>query len=206
MSELVSNEGRVHLKVYGDCPLHHLCLITERGQLCQWYIGKDFHAPLSVLSNRFISLAHRTYSPCCHKSYKVPKVKSNHLNVQSGISSTMPFGADITNRASGQAALPIAPKKSAAPLACIANGNLRSRRVVSDQAEGRADEHMQDASAIMSITPASEMSNADISMLSANARGDTTVTMREPTSSRSSGSDDSEESNDDPDEGVLQVL
>ena len=118
----------------------------------------------------------------------------------------MPFGVDITNRASGQAALPIAPKKSAAPLACIANGNLRSRRVVSDQAEGRADEHMQDASAIMSITPASEMSNADISMLSANARGDTTVTMREPTSSRSSGSDDSEESDEDPHEGVLQIL
>ena len=118
----------------------------------------------------------------------------------------MPFGADITNRASGQAALPIAPKKSAAPLACIANGNLRSRRVLLNQMEDQVDERMQDASAIMSVTPASEMSNADISMLSANARGDTTVTMREPTSSRSSGSDDSEESNDDPDEGVLQVL
>ena len=119
----------------------------------------------------------------------------------------MPFGTDITNRASGPAVLPIPPKKSAAPLACIANGNLRSRRVLSDKAKAKIDDVcMQDASAIMSVTPDSEMSNADVSMASANARGDTTVTMREPTSSRSSGSDDSEESNDDPDEGVLQVL
>ena len=117
----------------------------------------------------------------------------------------MPFGDDITNRASDHAA---PPKKSAALLACIANGNLRSRRVVFDQAEAKIDDEcMQDASAIMSVTPDSEMSNADVSMASANARGDTTVTMREPTSSRSSKSNDScEESDEDFYEGTLEVL
>ena len=120
---------------------------------------------------------------------------------------TMPFG-DITNKLQTNGdAMPIAPKKSAAPLACIANGNLRSRRVISDQAEKKIeDECMQDASAIMSVTPTSEMSDADISMASANARGDTTVTMREPTSSRSSESNNSEESDEVFLESTLEVL
>ena len=122
---------------------------------------------------------------------------------------TMPFGTDITNKLHNDGdVMPIAPKKSAAPLACIANGNLRSRRVVSDQAETKIDDEcMQDASAIMSVTPDSEMSNADVSMALANARGDTTVTMREPASSRSSKSNDSsEESDEDFYEGTLEVL
>jgi len=132
--------------------------------------------------------------------------KSNQVVILTHGLVIMPFG-DITNQASGPAVLPIAPKKSAAPLACIANGNLRSRRLVSDQAEEKIDDEcMQDASAIMSVTPDSEISDTDISMASANARGDTTVSMRERTSSRSSGSEYSEESDKDSDEGILEVL
>jgi hypothetical protein len=116
----------------------------------------------------------------------------------------MAFGADITNTAGSPAARPIAPKKAATSLACIANGNLRSRRAVLNLAEDKVDECMQDTSAIMSVTPASEMNDSDISMASANARGDTTVSMREPTSS--SGANDSVESDVEPHEGVLQIL
>jgi len=115
----------------------------------------------------------------------------------------MPFGADITNKANSAAPLPHVPKKGFAPLACIENGNLRSRRVVSAQAETKIDEYMEDASAIMSVTSATnseEMSDADMSMASGNATGDTTVSMREPTSG---GATDSSE---DSYEGVLEVL
>jgi hypothetical protein len=114
----------------------------------------------------------------------------------------MPFGADITNKANSAAPLPSVPKKAFAPLACIANGNLRSHRLVSAQAETKTDEHMEDASAIMSVTSATnseEMSNTDMSMASGNARGDTTVSMREPTSGGATDSEDSYE-------GVLEVL
>ena len=94
----------------------------------------------------------------------------------------MPFGADITNKFAGNnaGALPSAPKKSAASLACIANGNLRSRRVI-QPVKDKTDEYMQDASAIMSIASVREATGAsDVSMASAGARGDTTVCMREP--------------------------
>ena len=110
----------------------------------------------------------------------------------------MPFGADITNKANSAVPLPHVPKKAFAPLACIANGNLRSRRVVSPQAETKTDEYMEDASAIMSVTTATN-SDADMSMASGNARGDTTVSMREPTSGAATDSEDSYE-------GVLEVL
>ena len=96
--------------------------------------------------------------------------------------SIMPFGADITNKFAGNnaGALPSVPKKSAASLACIANGNLRSRRVVAP-VKDKTDEYMQDASAIMSIASVREAAGAsDVSMASAGARGDTTVCMREP--------------------------
>ena len=183
----------------------HVCVDPERGQLCHWHIGKDFHVPMSVLSTipiilgtpHILAAINRTTPP---KSSQVKLSK----RTKSYLFTTMPFGADITNRARGPSARPIAPKKAAAPLACIANGNLRSRRVVLDPPKDIADECMQDASAIMSITPATEMSEADISMATANARGDTTVSMREPTSS--SGTDNSEESDEDPHEGVLRVL
>lgn len=103
----------------------------------------------------------------------------------------MPFGADITNKFAGNnaGALPSAPKKSAS-LACIANGNLRSRRVF-PLIKDKTDDYMQDASAIMSIASVGEATGAsDVSMASAGARGDTTVRMREPSGDGSGNGSD----------------